>query len=91
MRTKLELWQLVDHHFDVYFIYGLCGVIWALRSAGLININEWQSLVDEINHFGDSDEYFGDSDGYFLGERGDAKPRKEFIQKRIKAHGGFRQ
>ena len=84
MRSKLELWQLVDKHFDTYFSYGLCGVIWSLRSAGLININEWQFLFDEIEHFGDTKEYF-------LGEKGDAKPRKEFIQKRIKAHGGFRQ
>lgn len=84
MRSKLELWQLVDKHFDTYFIYGLCGVIWVLRSAGLINISEWQSPLDEIDNFGDSDDYF-------LGEKGDANPRKEFIQKRIKAHGGFRQ
>ena len=84
MRTKLELWQLVDKHFEEYFSIGLCNVIWVLRSAGLIDINEWQFLYDEIEHFGDTEEYF-------LGEKGDAKPRKEFIQKRIKAHGGFRQ
>ena len=84
MRTKLELWQLVDKHFDEYFIYGLCGVIGFLRSIGLININEWEALKDEIAPFGDTEEYF-------LGKTGDAKPRKEFIQKRIKAHGGFRQ
>ena len=83
MRTKLELWQLVDHHFDEFFLLGLCSVIRILRGRGLININEWQSLMDEIDHFGDTEEYF-------LGEEGDAKPRKEFIQKRIKAHGGFR-
>jgi hypothetical protein len=84
MRTKLELWQLVDHHFDEYFSIGLCNVIRLLRTVGLINMNEWISLVDEIAHFGDTEDYF-------LGERGDVKPRKEFIQKRIKAHGGFRQ
>ena len=84
MRTKLELWQLVDKHFDKYFSIGLCSVIGLLRSVGLIDINEWISLVDEIAHFGDTEEYF-------LGEKGDAKPRKKFIQKRIKAHGGFRQ
>ena len=84
MRSKLELWQLVDKHFDYLFYSGLCPVIWKLRAMGLININEWESLVDEIAHFGDTEDYF-------LGERGDAKPRKEFIQKRIKAHGGFRQ
>ena len=84
MRSKLELWQLVDQHFDEYFNIGLCSVIWVLRSVGLININELESLLNEIAHFGDTEEYF-------LGEKGDAKPRKEFIQKRIKAHGGFRQ
>ena len=84
MRTKLELWHLIDKHFDTNFEYGLCGVIGFLRFIGLININEWQSLVDEIAHFGGTEEYF-------LGKKGDTKPRKEFIQKRIKAHGGFRQ
>jgi hypothetical protein len=84
MRTKLELWQLVDRHFDEYFYIGLCNVIWKLRAMGLININEWESLVDEIEHIGNTEDYF-------LGEKGDAKPRKEFTQKRIKAHGGFRQ
>ena len=84
MRSKLELWQLVDRHFDEYFCIGLCNVIGLLRTVGLINMNEWISLVDEIAHFGDTEDYF-------LGEKGDAKPRKEFIQKRIKAHGGFRQ
>ena len=84
MRTKLELWQLVDKHFDVLFMTCLCPVILKLRAMGLININEWESLVDEIAHFGDTEDYF-------LGEKGDAKPRKEFIQKRIKTHGGFRQ
>ena len=84
MRTKLELWQLVDKHFDEFFYTGLCLVIGGLRSKGLIDINEWQSLMDEIEHFGNTEEYF-------LGEKGDAKPRKEFIQKRIKAHGGFRR
>ena len=83
MRSKLELWQLVDRHFEEYFSIGLCHVIVKLRSNGLIDINEWQSLMDGIAHFGDTEEYF-------LGEKGDAKPRKEFIQKRIKAHGGFR-
>lgn len=84
MRTKLELWQLVDKHFDTYFGFGICSVLGRLRSIGLINPNEWQSLIREIEHFGDTNDYF-------LGEIGDAKPRKEFIQNRIKAHGGFRQ
>ena len=84
MRTKLELWQLVDKHFEEYFGKGLCSVIFRLRSNGLIDIIEWISLEGEIAHFGDTEEYF-------LGEKGDAKPRKEFIQKRIKAHGGFRR
>ena len=84
MRTKLELWQLVDEHFDAHFTYGLCRVIWCLRLKGIIDINECDYLLDELKHFGDTSDYF-------LGKKGDAKPRKEFIQNRIKAHGGFRQ
>lgn len=84
MRSKLELWQLVDHYFDYLFCSGLCPVIGKLRAMGLINLNEWQFLYDEIEHFGNTNVYF-------IGDYGDANPRKEFIQKRIKAHGGFRQ
>ena len=83
MRTKLELWQLVDKHFDGLFYSGLCPVIVKLRIRGILNPNEWQFLIREIEHFGSTNEFF-------LGKKGDAKPRKEFIQKRIKAHGGFR-
>ena len=84
MRTKLELWQLVDKHFDDLFYSGLCPVIGKLRAMGLINLNECQFLFDEIEHFGNTNVYF-------IGDYGDANTRKEFIQKRIKAHGGFRQ
>ena len=84
MRTKLELWQLVDKHFDEYFKSGLCSVIFRLRSKAMIDFNEYFALINELY-------YFGDAGIYFLGEGGDAKPRKDFIQKRIKAHGGFRQ
>lgn len=84
MRTKLKLWQLVDKHFDEYFESGLCSVIFRLRVKAMIDFNEYLALFNEL-------DYFGDTEGYFLGEEGDAKPRKEFIQKRIKAHGGFRQ
>lgn len=84
MRSKLELWQLVDKHFDTYFESGLCGVIFSLRIRAMIDFNEYLALFNEL-------EYFGDTGKYFLGEIWDAKPRKEFIQKRIKAHGGFRQ
>ena len=79
MRTKLELWQLVDKHFDGLFMTGLCPVITKLRIRGILNPNEWQSLLDEIEHF-------GSTNGFFLGEKGDAKPRKEFIQKRVKQY-----
>ena len=84
MRTKLELWQLVDKHFDEYFEYGLCSVFSRLRFKTMIDFNEYVALFNELGHFGNTGKYF-------LGEEGDAKPRKEFIQKRIKAHGGFRQ
>ena len=50
----------------------------------MIDFNEYFALINELY-------YFGDAGIYFLGEGGDAEPRKEFIQKRIKAHGGFRQ
>lgn len=82
MRTKLELWQLVDKYFDGLFYSGLCPVIVKLRIRGILNPNEWQFLIKEIEHFGSTNEFF-------LGKKGDAKPRKEFIQNRIKAHGGF--
>ena len=84
MRTKLELWHLIDKHFDTYFKYGLCGVIISLRKKAIISTNEYIALINELDNFGDTGEYF-------LGHKGDAKPRKEFIQNRIKAYGGFRQ
>jgi hypothetical protein len=76
--------NLENIQFDGLFMTGLCPVIVKLRLRGILNPNEWQSLIKEIEHFGSTNEFF-------LGEKGDAKPRKEFIQKRIKAHGGFRQ
>ena len=79
MRSKLELWQLVDNHFDGLFVTGLCVVIVKLRIRGILNPNEWQFLIKEIEHFGSTNEFF-------LGKKGDAKPRKEFIQKRIKQY-----
>lgn len=82
MRTKLELWQLVEQNFDKFFYSGLCGIIVTLRIRGMIDMNEYIALLNEIKHFGDAGEFF-------LGHKGDAQPRKEFIQNRIKAHRGF--
>ena len=58
MRTKLELWQLVDKHFDGFFMTGLCPVIVNLSIRGILNPNEWQFLIKEIEHFGSTNEFF---------------------------------
>ena len=79
MRTQLKLWQIVKDNFDEYFEYGLCNVIGRLRVKGTINTNEYFALLDELEHFGDTEDYF-------LGKKGDPKPRLEFIEKMIKKH-----
>ena len=82
IRTQLELWQIVKEKFDDYFIYGLCGVIWNLISNDFISGEEHLLLVSELKKYNEATGSWN----YFLGEKGDQKPRKEFIEKMIKKH-----
>ena len=81
MRSNLELWEVVRDNFDSYWDSqkGLCYVILKLWSLLFISSNEKNILFDEINEYGDSREFF-------LGQKGNMKPRKEFIEKMIKKH-----
>ena len=79
MRSNLELWEIVRDNFDEYFRFGLCNAIDWMFMSDIINKYELNKLKDEIS-------YYGSSRKYFLGEKGDPKPRKEFIEKMIKKH-----
>jgi len=79
MRSNLELWEIVRDNFDRFFIRGLCYTMFRLYIYKKIDANEFCKLYFELkNH--------GDTSIYFLGKRGDAEPRKEFIEKMIKKH-----
>lgn len=80
MRSNLELWEIVRDNFDEYFIFGLCGLIMNLQKLKIITISEKYILNKELNNSVEKNY------GYFLGESGDPKPRKEFIEKMIKKH-----
>ena len=82
LRTQEELWKIVKEKFDDYFIYGLCGVIWNLISNDFISGEEHLLLVSELKKYNEANGSWN----YFLGEKGDPKPRKEFIEKMIKKH-----
>lgn len=79
MRTRLELWNIVDENFDKYFLGGLCRVLLMGYVNYLFNEFEYHLILSELLEHGGSDEYF-------LGEKGDKKPRKEFIKKMIEKH-----
>ena len=79
MRSNLELWEIVRDNFDECFRYGLCMAIDRMFMSDIINKYELDKLNHEIS-------YYGSSNTYFLGKRGDAEPRKEFIEKMIKKH-----
>ena len=80
MRSNLELWEIVRDNFDEYFIFGLCDLIMNLQKLKIITILEKYILNKELNNS------FEKNYDYFLGEVGDPKPRKEFIEKMIKKH-----
>ena len=84
MRSNLELWEIVRDNFDEYWgineTYGLCLLFCDLEHYKLITNYEYNYLSSELH------SYDKIGRGYFLGERGDPKPRKEFIEKMIKKH-----
>ena len=81
MRSNLELWEIVRDNFDScwHSQKGLCHVILKLWALNFISNNEKYILFDEVNEYGDSRVFF-------LGQKGNMKPRKEFIEKMIKKH-----
>ena len=86
MRSNLELWEIVRDNFDKYFGYnlrigGLCILVLYLYRKSIISFYEKTMLEIEINSY----KRFWHT-AYFLGEMGDPKPRKEFIEKMIKKH-----
>lgn len=79
MRTQLELWKIIDEHFDDFFVTGLCSVLTRCYLDSIINYDEFKMIESEFSEYGD-DTY------YFLGDEGDPKPRKKFIKKMIDKH-----
>lgn len=79
MRSKLELWKIVDENFDKLFRYGLCLTLYYLCMSKRISIKEHKILESELKDYGNTKKLF-------LGERGDPIPRKEFIKKMIEKH-----
>ena len=86
MRSNLELWEIVRDNFDRYWdvenIDGLCMLIYAI-TLNIITVDEWCILNDELC---DEKSKLNTYKAYWLGKRGDAEPRKEFIEKMIKKH-----
>ena len=81
MRTKLELWRILDKYLDEYFKSGMCGYIERLQLYELITFNEALSLKKEIQSLYPDRLSFS---GYYIGAPGYKKPRKELIRNRIK-------
>ena len=54
-----------------------------LKSINIITEDEWCILNDELC---DEKSKLNTYKAYWLGKRGDAEPRKEFIEKMIKKH-----
>ena len=79
MRTQLELWHVVKENFDEYFSTGLCFLIGYLEFCDIINLDEQELLEKELSEHGNTNDFF-------LGDKGDPKPRLEFIDKMIKKH-----
>lgn len=79
MRSKLELWKIIDKYFDVYFKTGLCRVIYKCYSKNKITLKEYIFIEKEL-------KIYGDDNTYFLGSAFDPTPRKEFIKKMIEKH-----
>lgn len=79
MRTQLELWKIIDKHFNDFFVAGLCGVLNRCYLDIIINYDEFKMIENEISDYGDDSKYF-------LGECGEPKPRKKFIKKMIAKH-----
>ena len=79
MRTKLELWKVVNYNFNEYFIDGLCLLITKLFIKGIISKDEYISIHVEIKRYGNTKDFF-------LGAKGNPKPRLEFIDKMIKKY-----
>ena len=80
MRSRLELWKIVDENFDKLFRSGLCLTLYYLCMSKRISIKENKILERELLSYKDI------KCDYFLGEEGFPKPRKEFIQKMIEKH-----
>lgn len=80
MRSKLELWKIVDACFDDHFETGLCSLLFDIYASDRITLPELETLENELSKYGDV-EY-----DYFLGDEGDPKPRIKFIQKMIEKH-----
>lgn len=79
MRSKLELWKIVEENFDEYFYGGLCGILASLKAITFLSENEYILLKKELKEYGHLSDYF-------LGEKYDPAPRKEFIKKMIAKH-----
>ncbi len=86
MRSNLELWEIVRDNFDRYWdgknIDGLCMLLYVIP-LNIITEDEWCILNDELC---DEKSKLNTYKAYWLGEKGDQKPRKEFIEKMIKKH-----
>lgn len=80
MRSKRELWKVVDEYFDKYFYEDLCGVICRLYHNGIITLDEENLLLLEIENYNDIGET------HFLGECGDPNPRIKFIKIMMSKH-----
>ena len=81
MRTKLELWRILDKYLDEYFKSGMCGYIERLQLYELITFNEALSLKKEIRSL-----YPSRIRSYYIGAPGDKEPRKKLIRNRIEYH-----
>ena len=48
MRTKLELWKILDKYLNEHFKSGMCGYLERLQLYEIITFNEALSLKKEI-------------------------------------------
>ena len=67
MRSKLELWKIIQENFNDYFYKGLCHTIQNIYAAKFISANEAKLLLDDLEEYAKGEgikfyeEYFWES------------------------------
>ena len=87
MRTKLELWLVIQANFDKYFESGLCSLIDACWFENLISFKEAQALESDLREYRkgmNKKEYI--KNGYYFWQCSKPEPRKNYINLQIERY-----